>query len=185
ARQWTRLARPLVAQIVDNHRTDAAVTAQRLYAVDGLVGLELLVDPRATADELTSLIQAIRWENDLPLWVKLPLERAAELAPAAIGVDADALVIGQPTRGALVNAAGVPVNGALFGPLAFAPMLAALIDVMRLQLGAPVIACGGVHSVAQARQVLAAGAVAVQLDSVLWIEPGVALEIADKMNQER
>ena len=184
-RQWTRMGCPVIAQIVDNHRADAAVTAQRLYAVEGLMGLEILVDPQTTADELSALIQAIRWENDLPLWVKLPLERAAELAPAAVDADADALVIGQSTRGALINAAGAPVHGPIYGPLAFAPMLAALLDVVRLQVGVPVIACGGVHSVAQAQQILNVGASAIQLDSLLWIEPGIALEIATAMNEER
>ncbi len=181
ARGWPRLGCPVVAQIVDNHRADAAVTAQRLLGVDGLMGLELAVDPHTGADELSDLIQAIRWENDLPLWAKLPLDRAGELAAVAVEAGADALVIGQPGRGALANRAGVSVVGPVYGPLTFALMLAALLDVVRLNLALPLIACGGIHTVAQARQVMAAGASALQLDSIVWVEPGQAMEIAQAL----
>jgi dihydroorotate dehydrogenase len=125
------------------------------------------------------VIGAIRWENDLPLWIKLPLQNAVALAPAA--VDADALVIGQPPQGSLPNAYNVPVSGSLYGPLMFAPMMAALFDIVRLALPVPTIACGGIHTVVQARQVLAAGAAAFQLDSVVWVEPGSAGRIAQAM----
>jgi len=43
------------------------------------------------------------------------------------------------------------------------------------------IACGGIHSVAQAEQVLAAGARAVQLDGAVWVEPGLATLLAAEL----
>lgn len=182
ARLWPRLGCPVIAQIADNHAEDATFTARRLAGLDGLVGLELLLAPHTSAEDLTALISAIRWENDLPLWVKLPLQKATELAPVA--ADADALVVGQPVQGSLLNAHNVPVSGLLYGPLAFAPMLAALLDVIRLALPVPTIACGGIHTIAQARQALAAGAAAFQLDSVVWVEPGSAGAIAQAVTDE-
>ncbi|MBX2998885.1 MAG: hypothetical protein KF893_10275 [Caldilineaceae bacterium] len=177
ARIWRRLGCPVIAQIVDDDPEDAAFTARRLMGVEGLMGLELLVAEETSAHRLVELIAAIRWENDLPLWVKLPLAKAAEMASAATGAEVDALVIGRPPQGALLNPQNVLIRGALYGPLTFAPMLATLSEVSRLNLPIPLIACGGIHTAGQARQALHAGAAAIQLDSVIWVEPGSAMKI--------
>ncbi len=66
-----------------------------------------------------------------------------------------------------------PLLGDLYGPFAFAPMLRALVEVVKLDLGCAVIACGGVYSERHVQQALAAGARAVQLDALLWTEPSV------------
>lgn len=183
ARIWPRLGCPVIAQIVDDHPEDAAVTARRLLGVEGLMGLELALSPQVTAAQMAEIVAAIRWENDLPLWVKPPLALALEFASTAVNAEVDALVIGQPSPGTLLNGGHAPIQGALYGPLTFAPMLAALIEVAQLQLPLPLIACGGIHTVAQARQALHAGASAVQLDSVIWVEPGSATRIAVEMQR--
>lgn len=179
ARIWPRLGCPVVAQIADSNAEDAAFTARRLIHADGLLGLELLVTAGSSPEEITETINAIRSENDLPLWVKVPLAPALPLASAVAG--ADALVIGHPPQGSLLNPQQRAVRGALYGPLTFATMLAALLEFANLGLPAPIIACGGIHTLAQARQALAAGAAAIQLDSLVWVEPGCACEIAHKI----
>jgi dihydroorotate dehydrogenase len=70
------------------------------------------------------------------------------------------------------------VKGALFGPLTFASMLAALSAVANLQLPCALIACGGVHTAAQVQESLATGAHAVQVDSAVWVEPGLPVWLA-------
>jgi len=45
-------------------------------------------------------------------------------------------------------------------------------------LPCPIVAAGGIHSILQARQALAAGATAIQIDSALWVEPGLPALIA-------
>ncbi len=57
-------------------------------------------------------------------------------------------------------------------------MLAALLDVAALHLPAALIASGGIHTAEHVRQALAAGAAAVQIDSALWVEPGIAGKLA-------
>ncbi len=115
--------------------------------------------------------------RDLPLWVKAPLATAVQLAPAVVEAGAVGLVVGQPLAGAGMRLPGdgssQAVYGDLFGPLAFAPMLATLLQVAALQLPCALIACGGVHTLDQVRQALAAGAAAVQMDSAVWVEPGL------------
>jgi dihydroorotate dehydrogenase (NAD+) catalytic subunit len=178
SRLWQRLGCPVIAQIVDDDPEDAAVTARRLMGAEGLMGLELLVAEETNIHRLAELVAAIRWENDLPLWIKLPLASAATMAPAAVEAEVDALVIGQPPQGAILNRDNLLVRGALYGPLTFPTMLAALSEVSQLKLPVPLIACGGIHTLAQSRQALNAGASAIQLDSVIWVEPGSATRIA-------
>jgi dihydroorotate dehydrogenase len=57
--------------------------------------------------------------------------------------------------------------------LTFALMLPVLRAMARLQLPAALIACGGIHTVAQMEQALDAGASAVQVDTALWVEPAL------------
>jgi dihydroorotate dehydrogenase len=51
---------------------------------------------------------------------------------------------------------------------------------------APLIAAGGIHTSDQVNAALATGARAVQLDSVVWVEPGAVGRILAKVgkNQE-
>ena len=58
------------------------------------------------------------------------------------------------------------VEGRLYGPALFPQALAGVRGLA--QAGVPVIGAGGVYSQAQAQAMLAAGALAVQLDAVLW-----------------
>lgn len=177
-RIWPRLGCPVIAQVADTHPEEAHATARHLGRVQGLTGLELLLPPYAQADDLFDLVEAIRPVWDLPIWVKLPLEGAVELAYAGAEAGADALVVGQPSRGSGFHPSGAAVTGSLYGPLSFAPMLNGLLQVARLELGLPLIACGGLHTPQQIRQALAAGASAVQLDSQVWVEPGMVGELA-------
>ena len=55
----------------------------------------------------------------------------------------------------------------------FALMLPVLRALARLQLPAALIACGGIHTVAQMQQALDAGADAVQMDTAVWVEPAL------------
>jgi len=76
-----------------------------------------------------------------------------------------AVSLGAP-RGTLLDSAGKPVSGRLFGPALF-PLTLSAVQSLR-QLGIPVIAGPGVYRRQEAQAVLDAGALAVQLDTVLW-----------------
>ncbi len=182
ARLWPRLGCPVIAQLADTQPEDAQVTAARLQATNALAGLELLLPQDASPVQLRGLVQAVRRGSDLPLWLKLPLEQATLLAPAAEEAGADGLVIGQPPRGAGLrpgpDGQAQQVEGGVHGPLTFALMLQALTQVAALDLSLALIACGGIHTMAQARQALSAGARALQVDSAAWVEPELPLWLA-------
>lgn len=113
--------------------------------------------------------------------VKLPLARAAALAAVAVGAGASGLVVGSPPPGAAVCADGQTLTGETFGPLVFPAMLAALLAVKAQELPASLVACGGIHTGRQAMDCLAAGADALQLDSLVWVEPAAALALATEL----
>ena len=176
APQWGQLGCPVIVQIADSRPADVQAVVNRLNEAlfAGIVvnGMELLLPPRMDADAVRQLVSAARRDAELPLWVKLPLENVEELAPAAAHAGADGVVVAQPPLGAALAGAQL-VTGALYGPLAFSPMLAALHRVAPLQLDCALLACGGIHTPEQAQQSLQAGAHAIQLDSVVWVEPGL------------
>ena len=175
---WPRLGCPVIAQVADSEYGDAAETVERLSAVDGIEGFELLCEPDASEKELSRLLEVVLLETDLPVLVKLPRARAAALAPAAVGAGAAGVVVGSPPIGAGVRPDGQTVSGEMFGPGVFPVMLAALLAVKALALAGSLIACGGVHTRQQARDCLQAGADALQLDSLVWVEPAAAVALA-------
>jgi dihydroorotate dehydrogenase (NAD+) catalytic subunit len=166
----------VIAQVADDRASILARTLARLAEAEGLHGVELLPPPDADASLVAALVRAAERASELPIWIKLPLATAAVLAPVAVDAGAVGLVVGQPPQGAAlrtVDGVDLPVRGPLYGPLAFPHMLLALLDVAALHLPAALIACGGIHTGEQVRQALAAGAAAVQVDSAVWVEPGL------------
>ena len=162
--------------MAESHPLTLTRMVTKLAALPGVQGLELLPPDDMDAAQLTSLLRTVERACELPLWVKLPLAQAAALAPAVCDAGAVGLVIGQPPNGAalrIVDGQPHTVAGSLYGPLVFPQMLQTLLQIAALQLPAALIACGGIHTAEQVRQALAAGARAVQVDSALWVEPGL------------
>jgi dihydroorotate dehydrogenase (NAD+) catalytic subunit len=97
--------------------------------------------------------------------VRLPLEHPLDLARAVAKVEIAAVSL-APGRGAAPNPAGGLMHGRLYGPALFPQALEAVYAIA--QAGIPVIGAGGVYNQEHIDAMLAAGALAVQLDAVLW-----------------
>lgn len=203
-RAWSRLGAPVIVHLADTEPRFLATVAKRLSEVESVSAFELTLPPAMQDLDTASrwLQQALHQlieQSDLPIWVKLPLHNAKYLGQIAVDYGAVGLVVGQPPIGALSyrnNRAAKPshstgdvsdnrsgdaelslVRGTLYGPSVFPLMLAALQEVAQLNLPAALIACGGIHTVEDARQVLQIGATALQIDSAAWIEPGLPQRI--------
>jgi dihydroorotate dehydrogenase len=103
--------------------------------------------------------------GELPLIVRVPMERAGELTQALVESPLTAVSLAPP-RGTLIDQHGGTVRGRLFGPAVFPLALANVQEAV--ESGVPVIAAGGVYEPWQAEAFLEAGAIGVQLDAVLW-----------------
>ena len=184
-RSWSGLGCPVIVQIADSQSELLGQVARRIHETIGVSGIELLLPHHADASLTQQLLRTTVRAGDLPVWAKLPLDRAAELAEAAIAGGASALVIGSPPPGATLRERGDgtrrAIVGGLYGPSAFAPMLASLLRLAEMDLPGALIACGGIHTLEQARQALAAGAAALQIDSAVWIEPGLPARLAEEL----
>ena len=130
-------------------------------------GIELGFTEDISAEDMARLIRAAL--GGLPLIVRLPLARAAELGQAAARAGADALTIGAPPR-ISIQVGERTVTGRLYSPDNFPTALEAVRAVQ--DVGLPLIGAGGVYSPENAQAMLEAGAVAVQVDAALWSDPG-------------
>ncbi len=166
AAQWERSPLPVIVHLLCERPGELVHMLEILERQKGVVGVELGLPPEIGVPEAIALLRASAGE--LPVIARLPLERAAELAPAlttALPDDLAAFSLG-PARGALPLPGGGLGRGRLYGPALYPHALAALHAIH--SIGIPVIAAGGVYTLEQAQAMLSAGAVAVQLDALLW-----------------
>ena len=136
-----------------------------LEGLEAVSAIELGIAPQAEPEQALRLARA--GVGELPLVVNFSLTAAAEVwVDKLAGLGASAVSLGAP-RGLLPDGNGKLVAGRLYGPAILPLALAAVRSLRRQAL--PVIAGGGVYRKADGEGLLAAGATAVQLDSVLWL----------------
>ena len=135
----------------------------QLEGREGLTGIELGIPPDCEVSQAVDMVQSA--VGELPLIVRVPMERAAEFAGVLTGSSLAAISL-TPPRGAVLNLQGQAVRGRLFGPAVFPFALSAARDV--IDMGVPLFACGGIYQRQQVDALLELGAMGVQLDAVLW-----------------
>lgn len=183
-KSWAHLSTPVIAHLPADDADDLLRTARALAHLETpqgqnlLAAIELGLPHYARPHDIERWVRAVREGSPLPLLVKLPLGALLEMVEAAADADADALVIGTPPLGAAqAGPTGPLVTGYLYGPALHSLALRDL-QMVKSWIDLPLVAAGGIHSLAEAQLFLAAGAVAVQLDSLLFIEPKEAEAIA-------
>lgn len=163
AQRWARSPTPIIVHLLVHRAENMAEMVFQLEELEGVMGIELGLPPEVDPETAVELVGAA--VGELPLIVRVPVERAGELARLLAESPVSAISF-SPPRGALVGSDGEVVRGRLFGPAVFPLALAGLQDVV--ESGLPVIAGGGIYEPWQAEACLDAGAIAVQLDAVLW-----------------
>lgn len=163
APRWERSACPVIVHILAEHGDDVYQIVRQVERLENLAGVEVGVPPDAAPELVSELVSAGFGER--PVIVRLPMERALELASVALASGAAAVSLGAP-RGSLLGLSGKITRGRLYGPAMF-PQALEVVRQAALR-GVPVIGAGGVYQSQQANAMLQAGAVAVQLDAVLW-----------------
>ncbi len=162
--RWAQSRTPIWVHLLASSPAEIMQMVQRLEGVEGVMAIELGLPPGLSGREALELVQAAYGE--LPLVVSLPLTCAGEAWLAELPkLGVSAITLSAP-RGTLLNEAGRPVSGRLFGP-ALLPLVMAGVQSLR-RLGMQVIAGAAVYQLKDVQALQDAGAWAVQLDSVLW-----------------
>lgn len=170
ARHWSRSPIPVIVHLLGRSPEEVAKMTRRLESVEGVTGLEVGVTSDASIDLVVALTQAAYGEY--PVIMRLPMERSVELAPGAINAGATAISLAPP-RGVYPAGGGEMVQGRLYGP-AILPVALRVVHELS-QMSIPTIGAGGVYTQEHKNAMLAAGAFAVQLDSILWRGAGYRL----------
>jgi len=167
--RWARSPVPVIVHLLVQTPAEVALAVSRLTHLPGVTGIELGLPPDSDAASARIFAGALAEASggELPAILRLPLDHASALAPALVGQELAAISLGPP-RGALLDQQGQLVRGRVFGPALFPLALAAVHSLASAGIAIPVIGAGGVYTPAQAQAMRSAGAMAVQLDSVLW-----------------
>ncbi len=170
--RWQRADLPVIVHLIADRPEETQRMVRKLEPLDNILAAELGFAPLLADDILLLTLEMC--VGELPLIFSLPFEQVLSLGPRLIQNGAAALSLSAP-RGSLpashdlqvgATHAGEIQSGRFYGPAIFPLTLELVRQVARL--GLPCIGSGGVWKQAQAEATLAAGALAVQLDVVLW-----------------
>lgn len=176
---WEKLDIPVILHVVATTVEDVIRCASRIEAEDVISAIELGLNDDTAPEVAEEFVAAVIKNTEKPLLVRLPMQDAYELAKPAAEAGAGALVVTAPPRGTARDPySGRLVPGRVYGPLV-KPVALRIVGQLASRIDIPIIGAGGVHSPQDARDFIEAGARAVQVDSVTWIEPKM-LEIIAK-----
>ncbi|MFP4323115.1 MAG: hypothetical protein ACLFTK_11735 [Anaerolineales bacterium] len=175
---WRRSVLPIIVHFLADDYAAVEQMARLAERTPEIAGVELGLHDQASIHETRDMIDAVKQHTQLPLLVKLPLYGAVELTEVAQRNGADALVVAAPPRGTARDPMlGRLIGGRVYGPWLKAQSLRAVGQIVDYA-DVPVIGCGGIHTPDDARDFITAGARAVMLDSVVWVNPRQAEVIA-------
>ena len=168
--KWTRSDLPIIVHLMADRPEETRKMVRQLETQENVMAVELGFAPMLANDIILLTLEMS--VGELPLIFSLPIDQVLSLGPRLMQEGAQAISIAAP-RGALTHP--LPegegrvrevVTGRLFGPSLFPQSL----DIVRsaAKLWIPIIGAGGVWSKENAEAMLSVGALALQVDAVLW-----------------
>lgn len=194
---WAAWQTPVIVNLAGSCIDDFADLAARLDGVPGVAALELnLACPDLDGDgapfgsqpaSVARLITSVRQRSALPIIAKLaPFDgdlRPVALAAAAAGVDALSLIHALPGLSIDLHARRPALVGGLSGPAIKPLALRIFYDVARELRPAyphvPLIGIGGISNAHEALEFLMAGASAIQVGTITFVNPRAGVEIVE------
>ena len=159
--KWTRSELPIIVHLMADRPEETQRMVRLLESHENVMAVELGFAPLLADDIILLTLEMCLGE--IPLIFSLPIEQVLSLGPRLMQDGAQAISIATP-RGSLIT--DHLTSGRLFGPSLFPQTLNVVDSAARL--GIPIIGAGGVWSKQNAEAMLSAGALAVQVDAVLW-----------------
>lgn len=184
----------VVVSVAARSLGELAELARRLGTAPGVSAVEVNVSPPDTGPEpelmsarepfqVGAAVAAVERElpRGVPVLAKLRPDavRVVEAARAAVEAGAQALVVGQALPASMPDGRAAGLSGPAVGPLA----LRCLVEVLEA-VDVPVVAGGGVSTVADVRARLALGAVAVQVGAALLHDPTTAARLVAALDPD-
>jgi dihydroorotate dehydrogenase (NAD+) catalytic subunit len=162
--RWNRADMPIIVHLMADRPEETKYMVQALEGIENVMAAELGFAPLLSDDIILMNLEICAGE--IPLIFSLPAEQVLRLGPRLIEGGAAAISISNP-RGALMSDSKKLVTGRLYGRSLFPRSL----DLVRsaAMIGIPVIGAGGVWTEQDAKDMLSAGAMAVETDASLWL----------------
>jgi len=165
AAKWERSDLPIIVHLMADRPEETQHMVRSLETQENVMAVELGFAPLLANDILMLTLEMCLGE--LPLIFSLPIEQVLSLGPRLMQGGAQAISISMP-RGALPNSPNPSplITGRLYGPSLFPRTLETVYSAVKV--GLPIIGAGGVWTKENAEAMLSVGALAVQVDAVLW-----------------
>lgn len=162
--KWNRADLPIIVHLMADRPEETQRMVQELENVENVMAVQLGFAPLLSDDII--LLNLEMCLGEVPLIFALPHEQVLTLGRQLIDGGATAISIASP-RGAMFDKHGNLVTGRMFGQALFPRAL----DVIRsaVMSGIPIIGSGGISSDADAESMLKVGALAVEIDTRLWV----------------
>jgi len=176
--KWKALPLPVIMHIVVTNLEHVRKCASRIEAEESVDAIELGLSDDVNWKDAEQFVSAAVKNTEKPVLVRIPFQDSYEIGLAVVDAGAGAVVACAPPRGTARDPqTGRLISGRLYGPLV-KPMALRLVGQLAARVEIPVIGAGGIHSQSDARDFIDAGAKAVQVDSVTWIQPKMLEYIA-------
>jgi dihydroorotate dehydrogenase len=164
AARWARADLPVLVNLMADRPEETAKMVQMLERQENVMAVELGFAPLLADDVIFLALEMSLAE--LPLIVSLPADQVVRIGARLMQAGAAAISLSAP-RGALKTDHAELIMGRLYGPSLFPQALELVHTAARM--GLPIIGAGGIWKQEQAEAMLAAGALAVQVDANLWL----------------
>jgi len=177
---WAAAPLPVILHLIATQPADVRAAAALLDQEDSIAAVELGLPDDIGVERAVDFVSTMTRALEKPVIVRLPMYDAYEIAAPCADAGAGALVVCGPPRGTARDPhSGRLVSGRVYSPMIH-PLALRMVGVLRKRIDAevPIIGAGGIHSLQDARDFIDAGAAAVQVDSVLWIQPNILERIA-------
>ena len=161
APKWNKSSLPIIVNLMADRPEETQQMVRMLEDLENVMAVELGFAPLLADDIILVTLELCLGE--LPLIFSLPVEQVLSLGPRLMQEGAQAISISAP-RGASMS--DHLITGRLLGPSLFPQALDTVNNAVKV--GIPIIGSGGVWTIENADAMLSVGALAVQVDAVLW-----------------
>ena len=190
--ELTAIGRPVWVSVGGFAAKEYAETCQTLEGREGVACIELnLSCPNVdeAPESAAEIVSACRTATRLPLYAKLSpaVPDVGEVVRAVEQAGADGLTLVNTIRGLALDAELRPVLGSSVGGYsgpALKPIALAAVFAARRVTSLPIVGIGGVMTGRDVLELVAAGASAVGLGTVLFVDPDAPRRIREELAAE-